>query len=127
MRYRHISFRDFDWTLLSFVLVLSVISILEIYSATMHTKFHGFERMQVFWLAGGMVAMFALSLIDYHALLNAIHWVYGFCLVSLFAVLVAGQKVLGARRWIRVGGIHFQPSEWVKIVLIVGGGALLCQ
>jgi rod shape determining protein RodA len=47
------------------------------------------------------------------------HWVYGFCLVSLVAVKLVGTKVLGARRWIRIGGIHFQPSEWVKIVLIV--------
>jgi rod shape determining protein RodA len=48
-----------------------------------------------------------------------IHWVYGFCIVSLIVVLVAGQKVLGARRWIRVGAIHFQPSEWVKLILII--------
>ena len=117
---RRISFRDFDWTLLGFVLVLSVISILEIYSATMHTKFVGFEKMQIFWLLGGLVAMFVFSLIDYHALLNSIRWVYGFCLVSLIAVLVVGTKVLGARRWIKLpGGIHFQPSEWVKLVLVV--------
>ncbi|MBW4026964.1 rod shape-determining protein RodA [Acidipila rosea] len=117
---RFLSFRDFDWTLLGFVLVLSVISILEIYSATMHTKFVGFEKMQMLWLAGGLVAMFTLSLIDYHRLLEIIHWIYGFCLVSLAAVLVVGTKVLGARRWIKLpGGIHFQPSEWVKLVLIV--------
>jgi rod shape determining protein RodA len=117
---RRISFRDFDWTLLGFVLVLSVISILEIYSATMHTKFVGFEKMQIFWLLGGLVAMFVFSLIDYHALLNSIRWVYGFCLVSLVAVLAVGSKVLGARRWIKLpGGIHFQPSEWVKLVLVV--------
>ena len=119
MRPRLLSFRDFDWTLLSFVLVLSVISILEIYSATMHTKFVGFEKMQMLWLAGGLVAMFFLSVVDYHVLLDYIHWVYGFCLFSLVAVILVGQKVLGARRWIRVGGIHFQPSEWVKIVLIL--------
>ena len=117
---RLISFRDFDWTLLGFVLVLSVISILEIYSATMHTKFVGFEKMQIFWLLGGLIAMFVFSMIDYHALLNSIRWVYGFCLVSLIAVLVVGTKVLGARRWIKLpGGIHFQPSEWVKLVVVV--------
>lgn len=117
---RFLSFRDFDWTLLGFVMILSVISILEIYSATMHTKFVGFHKMQILWLMGGLVAMFVFSLIDYHRLLDIIHWVYGFCIVSLVAVLVVGTKVLGARRWIKFpGGIHFQPSEWVKLVLIV--------
>jgi rod shape determining protein RodA len=119
MRYRFLSFRDFDWTLLGFVLILSVISILEIYSATMHTKFVGFHKMQILWLLAGLAAMFVLSVIDYHALLDAASWIYGFCLLSLVAVKLVGTKVLGARRWIRVGGIHFQPSEWVKIVLIV--------
>ncbi len=117
---RFLSFRDFDWTLLGFVMILSVISILEIYSATMHTKFVGFHKMQILWLIGGLGAMFVFSLIDYHRLVDFIHWIYGFCLVSLVAVLVVGTKVLGARRWIKLpGGIHFQPSEWVKLVLIV--------
>jgi rod shape determining protein RodA len=117
---RFISFRDFDWLLLGMVLALSVISILEIYSATLHTKFVGFETKQIFWLLGGLGAMFVLSVINYHRLLEAAHWMYGFCLVSLVAVLVVGTKVLGGRRWIKFpGGIHFQPSEWVKLVLIV--------
>ncbi len=98
---------------------MSALSVLEIYSATINTKFHGFESKQVLWLVGGTAAMLLLSFIDYHVLLDVIHWIYGFCIVSLLVVLVAGQKVLGARRWIRVGGIHFQPSEWVKLVLIV--------
>ncbi|WP_158748223.1 rod shape-determining protein RodA [Acidobacterium sp. S8] len=117
---RFLSFRDFDWTLLGFVLILSIISILEIYSATMHTKFVGFHKMQMLWLLGGLGAMFVFSVIDYHRLLEFIHWIYGFCIVSLIAVLAVGTKVLGARRWIKLpGGIHFQPSEWVKLVLIV--------
>ena len=117
---RFLSFRDFDWTLLAFVLALSVISVLEIYSATMHTKFVNFDEKQLLWLAGGFVSMFVLSLIDYHILLDIAVWAYGICLVSLAAVLVVGTKVLGGRRWIRIpGGIHFQPSEWVKLVLIV--------
>jgi rod shape determining protein RodA len=35
------------------------------------------------------------------------------------AVRLVGSKVLGARRWIKLGSFHFQPSEWVKLVLIV--------
>jgi rod shape determining protein RodA len=117
---RSISFRDFDWLLLSLVLLLSVVSILEIYSATLHTKFVGFHTKQIFWLISGLVAMFVLSLVNYHRLIDVVHWVYAFCLISLIAVLAVGQRVLGAKRWIKLpGGIHFQPSEWVKLVLIV--------
>jgi rod shape determining protein RodA len=113
------SFRDFDWVLLGFVLVISVISVLEIRSATMHTKFHGFEQKQIGFLAVGIVLMFLMSMIDYHRLLDIVHWAYGLSILSLIAVFAVGTKVLGARRWIRVPGGHFQPSEWIKLVLIV--------
>jgi rod shape determining protein RodA len=119
---RFLSLRDFDWTLLGFVMMLSIISVLEIYSATLHTKFLGFHmhRMQILWILGGLVAMFVMSIIDYHKLLSAIYWIYGFCLVSLVAVLAVGTRVNGGKRWIKLpGGAHFQPSEWVKLVLIV--------
>ncbi len=115
-------FRDFDWVLLSFVLLLSVVSVLEIRSATAMTKFHGFQVKQVIFLAVGLVLMFAMSLIDYHRLLDIAPWAYGISIVALIAVLIphVGQKVLGARRWVNLGGgIHFQPSEWVKLVLII--------
>jgi rod shape determining protein RodA len=113
-------FRDFDWMLLSLVLLLSVISVLEIRSATAMTKFHGFQQKQMVFLAAGLVLMFAISLIDYHRLLSIAYWAYGISLLALLAVRFAGQKVLGARRWINLGGgIHFQPSEWVKLVLIL--------
>ena len=116
---RFLRLRDFDWVLMAMVFLLSALSVLEIYSATFNTKFHGFENKQVLWLVGGTAAMLLLSFIDYHMLLDVIHWIYGFCIVSLVVVLVVGQKVLGARRWIGIGRIHFQPSEWVKLVLIV--------
>src|ERR1700760_3267901 len=115
-------FRDFDWTLLAFVLVLSVISVLEIRSATAMTKFHGFQVKQMLFLAVGIVLMFGMSMLDYHRLLDIVNIAYGASIVSLVAVLIPhiGQKVLGARRWINFGGgVHFQPSEWVKLVLIL--------
>jgi rod shape determining protein RodA len=116
---RFLSFRDFDWTLLAMVLVLCTVSVLEIYSATLHTKYTGFHTKQLFWIAGGLAAMFIFSKIDYHKLIDIVPWAFGIGLVSLVAVKLVGSKVLGARRWIKVGPIHFQPSEWVKLILIL--------
>lgn len=118
--FRFSSYRDFDWVLLGFVMLLSVISVLEIKSATVHTKFHGFDHKQIGFLAAGLLLMFLISMIDYHRLLDIVPWAYGISILSLLAVKLVGQKVLGARRWINLGGgVHFQPSEWVKLVLIV--------
>jgi rod shape determining protein RodA len=116
---RFLSFRDFDWALLAMVLLLCTLSVFEIYSATMHTKYSGFYSKQILWIAAGLVAMFLFAKIDYHMLLDWVPWAYGVCLVALLAVLAVGQKVLGARRWIKLGPMHFQPSEWVKLILIL--------
>ncbi len=113
------SYRDFDWVLLGFVLLISLISVLEIKSATLHTKFHGFDHKQIGFLAIGIVLMFLISLIDYHRLIDTIHWAYGIGILSLIAVALFGTKVLGGKRWISFHGMHFQPSEWIKLILIV--------
>jgi rod shape determining protein RodA len=113
------SYRDFDWVLLGFVLLLSIISVLEIKSATLHTKFHGFDHKQIGFLAIGLVLMFLISLIDYHRLIDIVHWAYGIGILSLIAVALFGTKVLGGKRWISYHGAHFQPSEWIKLILIV--------
>ena len=53
--------------------------------------------------------------------------VYGISIVLLLAVLVAGQSVNGARRWINIGGIQFQPSEIAKFAVIVAFSKLSCD
>jgi len=117
---RFSSFRDFDWMLLSLVMLMSIISVLEIKSATLHTKFHGFGEKQVEFLLVGVVLMFLISIVDYHRLVDIAPWAYGISILFLMAVLAVGTKVMGGRRWINLGGgVHFQPSEWVKLVLIV--------
>jgi len=117
---RYVSFRDFDWLLFLFVLMICALGVMEIRSATAHTKFAGAQMKQVYWVAGGVCAMFLISLLNYQALLERVHWMYIAAVGSLVAVLVFGQKYLGARRWIKMpGGGHFQPSEWVKLILIL--------
>jgi rod shape determining protein RodA len=96
------------------------LGVTEIHSATMHTKFAGSHIKQIYWILGGVGAMFLLSAVNYQLLLDRIHWFYIAGVASLMAVLVFGQKYLGARRWIKMpGGNHFQPSEWVKLILIL--------
>ncbi len=119
MARRFLSFRDFDWGLLLMVLALCTVSVFEIYSATLHTKYAGFHTKQMFYIAGGIVAMFIFAKIDYHKLIDFTPWAYGVCLMALVAVRIFGVKVLGARRWIKVGHMQFQPSEWVKLILIL--------
>ena len=64
--------------------------------------------------------MFLISLLNYQILLDRVHWMYIAAIVSLMSVLIFGQKYLGARRWVKMpGGQHFQPSEWVKLILIL--------
>src|SRR4030095_13940043 len=117
---RYVSFRDFDWFLFIFVLIICALGVMEIRRATMHTKFAGAHIKQVYWVMGGIVAMFLASLFNYQALLDKVHWMYIASIASLVSVILFGQKYLGARRWIKMpGGAHFQPSEWVKLILIL--------
>jgi len=117
---RYVSYRDFDWLLLIFVLIICALGVMEIRSATMHTKFAGAHVKQMYWVAAGVGMMFLVSLVNYQALLDQIHWFYVASVASLVAVLLFGTKALGARRWIKMaGGNHFQPSEWVKLILIL--------
>src|SRR5579863_4405115 len=117
---RYVSYRDFDWVLMGFVLAICTLGVLQIYSATEHTKFAGAHIKQIYWILAGLGAMFLVSLVNYQAVLEQIHWMYIVSLASLIAVILFGQKYLGARRWIKLpGGSHFQPSEWVKLILIL--------
>jgi len=117
---RFISFRDFDWVLFIYVLLVCALGVMEIQSATVHTKFAGAHIKQLYWIAGGIGGMFVMSMINYQILLDRIHWIYIAAVASLMSVLIFGQKYLGARRWVKMpGGGHFQPSEWVKLILIL--------
>ena len=117
---RYVSYRDFDWVLMTFVLILCTLGVYQIHSATEHTKFAGAHIRQIYWVVAGVGAMFLVSLLNYQALLERIHWFYIGALASLIAVMLFGQKYLGARRWIKMPwNVHFQPSEWVKLILIL--------
>jgi rod shape determining protein RodA len=117
---RYISFRDFDWLLFIFVLMVCALGVTEIRSATIHTKFAGAHIRQIYWILAGIACMFLMSLVNYQLLLERVHWMYIAAIVSLMMVMIFGHRYLGAKRWVKMpGGWHFQPSEWVKLILIL--------
>ena len=113
------TFRDQDWPLLIVALVLCILGVLQIYSATVATKWQDAWWKQIVWIFSGLVMMWIVSNMDYHVLMNRIVYLYGACVLALIATLVIGNKVFGSTRWIHIAGFTLQTSEFVKIVLIL--------
>ncbi|MHB1505338.1 MAG: FtsW/RodA/SpoVE family cell cycle protein, partial [Sulfobacillus sp.] len=76
-------------------------------------------KHQLIWVVVGLVVM-ALMMWVPHTLLRRFRWlIYGLTLAMLMVVLVHGQSVLGAQRWINIGPFQFQPSEFAKLGVII--------
>ncbi|MBN1869976.1 MAG: rod shape-determining protein RodA [Candidatus Omnitrophica bacterium] len=81
-----------------------------------------FYDQLVFSLAGFMI-MYLLGKIDYRKFYDVAHAFYILNIVLLVLVLISGRYALGARRWLDIGGFSFQPSELMKLSLILMLGA----
>src|SRR6266852_1084004 len=116
-RYR--SLRDLDWTLLTLTLIICAVGVLQIYSATLDTKWHDAWWKQIVWIAVGLGIMWVATSIDYHTLLGQVPLLYALSIGALLATFAFGRLVFGSRRSIRVFGLNFQISEFVKLVIIL--------
>jgi len=115
----HRSLRDFDWLMLILVCAICALGMLQIYSATRDTHFTEAWWKQGIWILGGFVALWIGTLIDYHTLLGQVPVFYGLSLATLIATYVLGNTVFGSRRWIGAAGYTIQPSEFVKLVIVL--------
>jgi rod shape determining protein RodA len=111
--------KDFDWALLAAALLLSVISITEIYSATMAQPSENFFLRQLAWVAVGVVFLFIVAAIDYHVISEHIPWLYVLAIGALLYTLVLGHRVSGSKSWVSLGKIAVQPSELIKVVVVI--------
>ena len=111
-------FRHFNFRLVFYMIALNIIGVLVIRSATNMNA--DAVNKQLLGVLVGLAVAIGLSLIDYHRILNFSMVIYGLCIASLVAVLIWGNVVNNAKRWIEVPVIgQLQPSEFVKIGLIV--------
>jgi len=117
---RYLSARDIDWPLLIITLALCALGCLQIYSATLDTTYHSSWWRQILYVLGGLILMWLALAIDYHSLLHHVPVLYTASVLSLGVVYAVGQVAFGSRRWIPLpGGLHFEVSEFVKLVIIL--------
>ena len=116
---------DFPFLLLT--LLLLAVGLTMLYSASFAQSEYdtGYEistkylQKQAVCAAIGLAAMYFFSRIPV-ALWYRLAWpLYGFSILLLLSVLVIGQEVNGAKRWINIAGIQFQPSEVAKFTMIL--------
>ena len=119
--------RGSDPIFLTTVLLLLGLGVLMLYSAssaqsrfdTGYTVSTKYLQKQAICAVLGLVCMFAFSRISPAFWHRYAYWIYGISIALLLLVLVAGQSANGAKRWISIAGIQFQPSEIAKFAMIV--------
>lgn len=124
VRSRHLSAR-FDFVLVGTSILLAIIGVVMIYSATRGwlQEIPGddpryFLKRQAAFLVIALVVMVALALFDYRRLEQFSTALYVGILFALLAVLATPER-LGAQRWFPVGPLQLQPSEFATLVLII--------
>ena len=114
------SLKDFDWTMFFIVLVICGLGVLQIFSATHDTIWQGSWWKQMIYIAAGMLLMWIVSQVDYHALITHVWPLYLASVFLLIVVLAVGKRAFGSTRWIVLpAGIHLQVSEFAKIAVIL--------
>jgi len=114
--------QNFDWILLLLLILIGTISIVNLYSATFPIRDAGGSQIfakQVYWFLIGFAILFVMITFDYHILERLAYPIYILSLILLILVLVIGQIYSGSQRWLSLGAITFQPSEFTKIALVV--------
>jgi rod shape determining protein RodA len=112
---------NIDWVLIALVMAVCLFGILNIYSATYPYKLAGtpYYIKQLNWILFGLFVVLLVCSFDYHLLEDLSYWFYGLLLLLLLAVLIFGRKSMGATRWLNMGFFNIQPSELMKIVIII--------
>jgi len=109
----------FPWHVAALVAAISGIGVWNLASAS-RTASSPVWVYQATWMGAGLLVASLVLAFDYR-IFQRLAWVaYGGVLLLLVAVLVKGRVVMGARRWITVGPVNFQPSELAKLAVILG-------
>ena len=114
-----------DSIMLTLVLILAAFGLLILFSASEYNgrvRFHDsayYFKKQLFATALGLGAMYLVSSIDYHFFVRLAPAAYLLSMLLSTAVLLFGQEINGSKRWLNLGPLSFQPSEFAKVSVVL--------
>ena len=113
---------NFCWWYFFLILATALAGVVFIYSAN-HGRPEAFFRhlyvKQLYWVLYGLIVMIFAICVDYRFLNRYAYLFYGLTLLALGYVLINGVVASGAKRWIRIGPLTLQISEFAKFALII--------
>lgn len=113
---------NFDWRMAGITVILVGVGILTIWSGNLGSASSYRQTLyirQALWGILGFLGLVVAALVNYRLLARFAYPIFGALLVLLLVVEVVGVAGFGAQRWIRVGFLTLQPSEFMKLALII--------
>lgn len=124
-------FKRFDFNFAMLIFALNFIGLINLYSAThgVATSSHitRLFTQQIVWLSAGWLLFFIVTLIDYNFFVRLAYPLYILNVGALILVPFFGSKYYGAQRWLNLGFFRFQPSETMKLVMVLVLAKLLSK
>ena len=109
--------KNVEWTILIVAVILCVIGLVALFSATQETEHADFNK-QCIWFVVSLVIMVGAMLVDYEMLVKISPVIYGMFIILLIGVLFT-PEINGATSWFDIGFFSFQPGEFAKIFVIL--------
>lgn len=111
-------YKDFDWLLAGSALAIFILGLLFLFSSTYP---HNVEYVlrQVMWFLAGCLVFIMMININYRKIVGVSSVFYFLILALLLAVLMVGSRRLGAQRWLAIGPLNIQPSEFSKLFITI--------
>lgn len=112
--------RNFDYWLFGTVVILCVFGIAMVRSAIAGSQgLEGLDQRQLIFVGMGLAVILVTAMIDYRFWASLARVMYIFALISLIAIYVFGTAVYGSARWLDTGLVFIQPSELVKVIMVI--------
>jgi cell division protein FtsW len=124
-RRKKVNMKNIDYGMLCAILILLFIGIIMVYSSSSYYALYEnnsseyFFIKEIVWTIVGISAMIFTMSIDYHYYKKITGSLFILTIIFLILVLIIGAEINGARRWIRLGPLSFQPSELAKYALVL--------